>query len=411
MRIQVQMTAEAVMAQEFPGTVVPRLLRFSNGKRVGYMDLSGPILIPPTFDDANNSYKGKVAARLNGRWGYLDHTGTWAIQPLYEQLSLIWYLPLTAKLNGWWGLLDDQGQSVVEPIYEQLRMANEAFEFRQDQKWGAISRSGQILIPPVFDEINSSPTSSHSLYASEALGISDRSGMIGSAEYVRVIVYDEGLPVVQRGNQQEMIEVPTEKALPLRHDAIYPTQHRQRWIVPDGRYDGSDRPESDLKQEHALIRRNDANRREVSNARLRALTTIDGKFLTEFIVQQIGEFNDGLAPAKIEGKWGFIDAKGGMVIEARFSYAYPFLQGLAPVSIDKKYGYIDKTDAFVIRPRFEEAQGFLPDGIATAKLDGQYIYIDRDGRKIAQPASCRRCPTADLYLQLNARGLPAPLIS
>ena len=342
-----------------------------------------------------------MAARLNGRWGYLDHTGTWAIQPKYEQLTLIWYLPLTAKLNGRWGLLDDQGQWVVEPIYEQLRMANEAFEFRQDQKWGAISRSGQILIPPVFDEINSSPTSSHiTVRIGKRWAIADRSGkLIGSAEYERVNVYDPGLAVVQRGNQQEMIEVPTEKPLPLRHDAIYPTQHRQRWIVKtNGLYGVSDRSGNPIiKQEHPLIGRKGANHFEVSNARLRALTTIDGKFLTDFIFQQIGEFNDGLAPAKIEGKWGFIDAKGGMVIEARFSYAYPFLQGLAPVSIDKKYGYIDKTGAFVIRPQFEEAQGFLPDGIATAKLDGQYIYIDRDGRKIG---SLLRpdVPTADAFI-------------
>ena len=305
-QIQVRMAAEAVMAQHFPGTVVPRLLRFSNGKRVGYMDLSGRIVIPPTFDGANNFHKGKVAARLDGRWGYLDHTGTWAIQPKYEQLAVIWYLPLTAKLNGRWGLLDDQGQWVVEPIYEELRMANEAFEFRQDQKWGVISRSGQTLIPPVFDEINSSPTSSHiTVRIGKRWAIADRSGkLIGAAEYEKVNVYDPGLAVVQRGNQQEMIEVPTEKPLPLRHDAIYPTLHRQRWIVKtNGLYGVSDRSgNAIIKQEHPLIGRKGASHFEVSNARLRALTTIDGKFLTDFVFQQIGEFNDGLAPAKIDGK-------------------------------------------------------------------------------------------------------------
>jgi WG containing repeat len=386
-QIKARASIHSVMVEHFPDAVVPRLLRFSNGKRVGYMDLTGKIAIPPVFDGAHNFHHGRVAVRLNGSWGYVDHTGSFIVQPRYEAIAIAWHLPLTAKFNGRWGLLDERGKWIVEPSYEELRFTSEAFEFRKGQKWGVISPSGETLIPATFDGIHSSGTTKYiTVRIGNAWRIADRSGkLIGEGQHERIVLYDPDLAVVHRGNQQEMIQIPSGTALPLRHEAIYPTQNRQRWIVKDkGLYGVSDREGNwIIKQAHPQIGTKGISHFEVSNGRLRALASIDGKFLTEFIFEQLREFHDGLAAARISGKWGYIDVGGQIVIEPKFESAFSFVQGLAPVSIDKKHGYIDKAGTFVIPPRFEDAYGFLPDGVATAKLEGQYIYIDRQGRTIA----------------------------
>ena len=58
-------------------------------------------------------------------------------------------------------------------------------------------------------------------------------------------------------------------------------------------------------------------------------------------------FSEGLAPAKLDGKWGYIDPTGTLVIQAQYDMAHPFHGNLASVQIGKKYGYIDKTAKYI----------------------------------------------------------------
>jgi hypothetical protein len=64
-------------------------------------------------------------------------------------------------------------------------------------------------------------------------------------------------------------------------------------------------------------------------------------------------FSEELAAVEIDGKWGFIDKTGQMVIQPQFAkpslFAKPyyFVGGLALVWAGEKWGYIDKTGKYV----------------------------------------------------------------
>jgi hypothetical protein len=76
------------------------------------------------------------------------------------------------------------------------------------------------------------------------------------------------------------------------------------------------------------------------------------------------DFSEGLAKVEINGKSGFIDRSGKIVIkadfkgDAGFNAAGSFYEGLAPVSINGKYGFIDKAGNLKIKPQFDIAMGF-----------------------------------------------------
>jgi hypothetical protein len=66
-----------------------------------------------------------------------------------------------------------------------------------------------------------------------------------------------------------------------------------------------------------------------------------------------------LYPVVKNGKWGYINNEGKVVIEPQFDMAYDFSEGLALVAKfgadnlkDDRYGYIDETGKFVIEPKF-----------------------------------------------------------
>ena len=62
-----------------------------------------------------------------------------------------------------------------------------------------------------------------------------------------------------------------------------------------------------------------------------------------------------LYPVRQQGKWGFINREGKIVIRPQFDGAEEFTEDLAPVQIGNKHGYIDRAGKIVIPPRFDQA--------------------------------------------------------
>ncbi|MGQ0540656.1 MAG: WG repeat-containing protein [Blastocatellia bacterium] len=97
-------------------------------------------------------------------------------------------------------------------------------------------------------------------------------------------------------------------------------------------------------------------------------------------------FNEGLAATRLNGKYGYIDLKGNWAIKPQFDFTYMFSQGLAMVEIDKKSAWIDKKGKIVIQPQALEktATGFK-EGRLAVKRGGKWGYIDMTGRMVIEP--------------------------
>lgn len=62
---------------------------------------------------------------------------------------------------------------------------------------------------------------------------------------------------------------------------------------------------------------------------------------------KLGIYSDGLISFCKDGKWGYSDALGNIVISPIYNEAYEFAHNLACVSKDKKYGLINKSNKLV----------------------------------------------------------------
>ncbi|MFB8793797.1 MAG: WG repeat-containing protein [Microcoleus sp.] len=103
-------------------------------------------------------------------------------------------------------------------------------------------------------------------------------------------------------------------------------------------------------------------------------------------------FSEGLAVVEREGKQGYVDTTGKIVIPFKFEgVTHNFSEGLATATLkrDDKIGYIDKTGNYVISPQFDEARDFV-EGLAVVKIKDKYGYdkygyIDKKGKYAVQP--------------------------
>ena len=103
-----------------------------------------------------------------------------------------------------------------------------------------------------------------------------------------------------------------------------------------------------------------------------------------------------LFPVEKDGKWGFIDNTGKLVIPLEFESAREFHEGLALVAKGKQKSFIDTSGRVVIKPQFDLVDDFS-EGLAAVNIGqtrianigligkpGKWGYIDKTG-KLAIP--------------------------
>lgn len=117
-----------------------------------------------------------------------------------------------------------------------------------------------------------------------------------------------------------------------------------------------------------------------------------GDLVVKATLKDAGYFSENLAPFESDGgKWGYIDSQGKLKIEPRFDWALSFKEGLALVQSGGLWGFIDRNGKFVIEPQFESAASFS-EGLAQAGFyDKRFVsefapkgtwqtgFIDRQG--------------------------------
>ena len=126
--------------------------------------------------------------------------------------------------------------------------------------------------------------------------------------------------------------------------------------------------------EKLIVYRND--RLFVSDGTKYQMITSSGEVVGSDTYEDVHVFNDGTyAAVKINGKWGFIDKNGEIIITPQFEDARSFANGLAAVMVNSQWGFIDLQGEIVIDPQFEDAREFNSDGCAFVLTDGEWKLL------------------------------------
>jgi hypothetical protein len=108
----------------------------------------------------------------------------------------------------------------------------------------------------------------------------------------------------------------------------------------------------------------------------------EGKILVPTIYDEASTMNEGFAPVRQGDAWGYVDSLGKLVIEPKFADALCFRSGLAPVKKVNKWGFIKSDGSFAIEPAYDNARGFHEGVAAVTNTKGYWGYIDRSGKQI-----------------------------
>lgn len=240
-----------------------------------------------------------------------------------------------------YGFINLSGEEVIPVIYEKAEDFSEGLAaVRLKGKWGYIDNDGKTVIPFQYNSATSFKGGSAKVIGENMeLEIGKDGNSYKAPEVLYTTVYSEGLAV------------------------SYNSEHKYGYAAePYG---------------------------EVKNS-------------IPYLFDSAAKFQRGRAAVKKDGKWGFINIYGEVVIPFKYDAVFSgFFDHLAPVQTGGKWGYIDR-DGKVVIPMIYDSVYWFSGGNASVKIGRKWGSIDRAG-KIIVPAkykkeiwwSCGMAPVLD----------------
>ena len=93
----------------------------------------------------------------------------------------------------------------------------------------------------------------------------------------------------------------------------------------------------------------------------------------------VGDFNEGFAKVKLNGKFNFINQEGQLLSDQWYDWAGWFQDGFVRVKLNEKYNFINQ-EGQLLSDQWYDWAGWFQDGFVRVRLNGKYYKLDTSGR-------------------------------
>ena len=269
--------------------------------------------------DNQNKIKQKfdklIPYRVGVKWGYSDKKKNIVIKPAYDFVSQFNTSVAVVSIKEKWGLIDSTGKIIFpiicDRIYFNLLKPNQLFRIKIDGKLGIINNQGKVIIDTIYD-------------------------------YVAIPQFNIILAKNYKQHASYIYNLEGEKLFTIKNDRVD--------------YFSKDNILSIKGKEYSLI-------------------SLKQEYKSLGKLEQVLEINEGLIAYEKNGKFGYMDGNGEIIISPKYDFASPFVNGFATVGQNKKSFIINKKGKIINKMGYEGI-GKLNNGLIPVKLNGKWGYID-----------------------------------
>ncbi|MCR5424257.1 MAG: TonB family protein [Bacteroidales bacterium] len=346
------------------------------GNTAGYIDKRGKMVIDPIYRGANDFHGGLAEVATNNDRGYIDTLGHW----VWRSSDMMYKFPndknqrdkgnnrFWATKNGYVGYIDRKGNEVIpfkfDPGWHLFDDDGYAIA-KVDGHVGFIDTNGDFLYQPVFEDAHTFSEGLAAVKVDGHWGYIDRyRNWVIYPRFDTTTYFSEGLALATMHVGDKNVVGFIDKT------GIF------RFFLHDGQDKGHIYTSKAFNQ----------NRCRIEIEGKFGYFDRTGKLIIRPQFDDAGSFVDGFARVEINGKFGYIDTTGRCVITPQFYYAEDFSEGMASVMKKNgdKVGFIDTKGRMVIQPQFDKVASFS-EGLANVVIDGKYGFIDKQGTFVIQP--------------------------
>lgn len=303
----------------------------------------------------------------------------------YDQIECFYDGLAAVKTGGQWGIIDKFGNEVIRPQYDFVGGFREGLALvGKNNYFGFVDKNGKVIIPLnfenawVFSEGLSAVTKEGQRF------FIDKSGKkVFSAEYDNLWPFQEGIAIVEKNSKMGAIDKNGKEIIPLEFDIVWPFLQGQACVKKQNKWGVIDKSAQEITPliYDKIFSLNKNGHRWVVLDGKRSLINRKGETLIPPQYESVGTFQYGLAWAKEDGKFLFIDTSGRQ--KTLFFSDYPetreFHEGLVAIkNAENEWGFLDENYVEIIKPQYVSVSDFH-EGYACVQRGRNFGYIDATG--------------------------------
>lgn len=308
----------------------------------------------------------------NKKYGFIDNMGNIIAEPIYDYTYYTSYascgdnsgfsegLACVCK-DGKWGYIDKKGNEIIEfkyPYADNFYEGLAAVSLKEGGKVGYINKSGELVIKESFDI-------AYQFYNGVAIvKINDKYYFIDTlGNIVRELDYDSidlgrydyewkysGIIRVEKNGLVGAIYVKNGEIKVI-------VEPKYSYLSAFGTADGQANFSTSTKNETCGV------------------IDISGKEIIRFEGKALHVLSEGrYAASNYNGKWGYLDQSGNVIIPFKYDEVEGFNNGLAVVKLNQKSGLIDRDGKEVLQFDFDSIK--VTDNNIVVEENGKWYLLD-----------------------------------
>jgi len=397
----------------------------------GFVNKDGQEVIPCRFGKVGNFSDGWAAAKIGNDWGYIDKMGDVQVDFNYSQAgNFVNGMAYVKRESEPFGYINKEGKWLINPAFSGANDFNEFGLARFEElvgnhyKTGLINKKGEVVIKPKFVVI--SPFDENGLAVAgygnvpTKFGIIDLDGrMITSQPFREIGSFSEGLARVRTKNGYGYINEKGQTVISPKFVKSGNFSEGKAYARDSdtGRYGYIDKkghwlikPQFsrclDFKDEKAVVFQGNKKAGLIdesgefmiepsinqmlifSEGRGLVMDYKDGFYyitdqanIYDGFYEKAGEFHNGIAVVKSEGKWGVINQKGIEIIPPKYDKIEEFVNGYARVRISGFSGLANLKGELIVQPDYEYIS-YAGEGLFRVEKDDKIGYYNMKGDSV-----------------------------
>ena len=365
-----------------PNPVVPLYMYIDrNTGMYGYQNEEGVVVVPPKYDtkysgnyyfvytefcflssnrpEVGEFYEGMALVADSCGYGYINMEGKEVI-PCQYKMALPFSEGLAAvkdKKTDKWGYINKKGEIIIPFQYRYPRSFTEGYAFveKEENKWAYIDKKGNNITPweDSWTGYNFFVEGRAQIKRNDKYGYIDYSG-----KTIIPCIFDHGLFFMG-------------KYAIVQNNSKYGVIDRKGNFVVSPKYNKIDR----IVDSYVFV---------LGDNNKNGVVDVFGNQIIPFEYSSIryagnSIFIVGIIDKSGRMRYGFIHANGSVIWGIELENAYGYNKGLASVRKNGKWGFVDTKGALVIPFKYDDSRDFGEDGMAFVKLDNLWTTIDTKG--------------------------------
>ena len=323
--------------------------------KTGVVDKELKEVWPFEFDFISNVIHDKVAVKKDGKWGLLDTNRNEVITFVYD--SIVWDGDFAIALTHEWG---KPKWHLINPVlntksksYDAITRIDDVFLASRNGFVGLLNKEGKESVHCVYDSI---------------IAMKENQVVVRFKGYYGVITQDE-----------QWILAPQHSPVSLVNDSLYLLKDDTITYLKSFTGNLVYFTENALFAEPFFLSEKTAygGHKRIDFNGVVMKTSAEGVSIRGLPLDDHA-VNDGLRVYQGNGKFGFRDMRGRLVIPNRYDSAKAFHDQMAAFKLLGRWGYLDTQDKMIIHPTYDYAGDFI-DGYAIVSRNKKIGLINKSG--------------------------------